>query len=91
VAVLRRTLDGANQDGWIPEEKVSVEAALHAYTTTNAYAGFQEDRLGRIAPGMLADFVVLGEDLLSIDLARIAKVPVLRTVVDGQVRYDTLA
>jgi hypothetical protein len=90
-AVLRRTLDGAHPDGWIPDEKISVEAALHAYTTTNAYAGFQEDRLGRIAPGMLADFAVLGDDLLSIDPARISKVPVLRTVVDGQVRFDTLA
>lgn len=89
-AVLRRTLDGADPDGWIPEEKIPVEAALTAYTATNAYAGFQEDRLGRIAPGMLADFVVLGEDLLSIDPARIAQVPVLRTVVDGQVRFDTL-
>jgi predicted amidohydrolase YtcJ len=89
-AVLRQTVDGANPGGWIPEEKIPVEAALHAYTTTNAYAGFQEDRLGRIAPGMLADFVVLAENLLTVDPARITDVQVLRTVVDGRARYDVL-
>lgn len=89
-AVLRRTIDDANPDGWIPEEKVSVEAALSAYTSANAYAGFQEDRLGRIAPGMLADFTVLAEDLLAIEPARIRDVQVLRTVVDGRERFDRL-
>ncbi len=65
-----------------------VEAALRAYTVANAYAGFQDDRLGRLAPGMIADFVVLAEDLFAIDPARLAQVPVRCTVVDGRVRYQ---
>jgi hypothetical protein len=89
-AVLRRTVDGANPGGWIPEEKISVDAALHAYTTANAYAGFQEDRLGRIAPGLLADFAVLDANLLTIDPDRITQAKVLHTVVDGKVRFDRL-
>ena len=86
-AVTRRTFDGANPEGWVPEEKITVAEALAAYTAANAYAGFQEDRLGRIAPGMLADFVVLSEDLFAIDPVGIATVRVLRTVVGGEDRF----
>lgn len=86
-AVLRQTIDGANPDGWQPQERVSVEAALRAYTCNNAYAGFQDDRLGRIAPGYLADFAVLAADPRAIDPADILRVPVLRTVVGGRERF----
>lgn len=89
-AVLRRTTDGANPDGWLPAEKIDVEAALRAYTVANAYAGFQEDRLGMLAPGMIADFVVLGEDLIATAPENISDTPVLMTVVDGRPRYDRL-
>jgi predicted amidohydrolase YtcJ len=90
-AVLRSTLDGAHPDGWLPEEKLPVEAALSAYTIANAYAGFQEERLGMIASGMIADFVVLSDDLFAIDPKRITETQVLRTVVDGEVRFDSMA
>ena len=90
-AVLRRTTDGANPDGWLPEQKLSVQESLRAYTAANAYAGFQEHELGRVWPGMLADFTVLSDDLLRIDPARIASTEVLCTVVGGRVRYDALA
>jgi predicted amidohydrolase YtcJ len=83
-AVTRRTTDGANPDGWVPEEKISVEEALRAYTAGNAYAGFQENRLGTLEPKKLADFVVLSEDLFAIDPVRIPEVKVLRTVVGGR-------
>lgn len=83
-AVTRRTLDGANPEGWVAEEKISVEEALRAYTAGDAYAGFQENRLGTLAPKKLADFVVLSEDLLAIDPVKIPEVKVLRTVVGGQ-------
>ncbi len=86
-AVTRRTLDGANPDGWIPQEKISVEEALVAYTRANAYAGYQEDRLGVIATGMLADFVVLSDDLIAIDPVEIKTVRVLRTVIGGEDKY----
>lgn len=86
-AVLRQTLDGANPNGWLPEQKLSVEQTLHAYTAANAYAGFQEDRLGTLETGKLADFVVLAANPLTVDPARIAGLKVLQTVVDGKPRY----
>jgi predicted amidohydrolase YtcJ len=86
-AVLRQTIDGKNPGGWMPEQRITVEQALVAYTAENAYAGFQEDRLGRLAPGYLADLVVLDKDLLRIDPQQLGSVKVLRTVVDGKERF----
>lgn len=90
-AVLRQTIDGANPAGWQPQEKISIEEALTAYTRTNAYAGFQDDRLGVLAPGFLADFVVMDTDLLTVDPARIATAKVLRTIVGGKQRFGDQA
>ena len=86
-AVTRRTLDGANPDGWVPQEKISVEEALRAYTAANAYAGYQEERLGTLEAGKWADFVVLSGNLFEIDPVEIKAVRVLRTVVGGQEQY----
>ncbi|MDP8914280.1 MAG: amidohydrolase [Pseudomonadota bacterium] len=86
-AVNRRTIDGRNPKGWQPQERVTVADALRAYTAANAYAGFQEDRLGRIVPGQLADFVVLSQDIFTIDPARIGETKVLRAVVGGRQGY----
>jgi predicted amidohydrolase YtcJ len=83
-AVTRQTLDGKNPGGWYPEEKLTVEQALRCYTVNNAYAGFQEKKLGRLKPGMLADFVVLSDNLFSIPPEKIKEVRVLRTIVDGK-------
>ena len=90
-AVQRHTIDGANPNGWHPEQRVSVEEALVAYTRTAAYAGFQEDRLGRLAPGYLADLTVLDRDLLAVPPDRYLGTKVLRTFVDGQERYTAAA
>jgi predicted amidohydrolase YtcJ len=86
-AVLRQTIDGKNPQGWLPEQRVTVEQALTAYTSTNAYVGFHDDRLGRLAAGYLADFVVLDSDLLKMDPQKLADARVLRTVVDGKERF----
>ena len=86
-AVSRETIDGANPGGWLPDQKIGVDRALTAYTVANAYAGFQDDRLGRIAPGYLADLVVIDADLRTIAPARIEKARVLRTFVDGRERF----
>ena len=69
-AVTRRTLDGKHPDGWVPQQKITVEEALRAYTIDAAYAAFQEDRLGSLAPGKLADLVVLDRDLTQIPARR---------------------
>ena len=86
-AVTRRTTDGANPEGWVPEQKIAVEEALRAYTSGAAYAGFQENRLGTLEPNKLADFVVLSEDLFAIARVNIPNVRVLRTVVGGKDRF----
>lgn len=87
-AVLRQTIDGANPGGWLPEQKLTMAQALHAYTATNAFAGFQDDRLGRIAPGMLADFVVMDADLFAIDPAKVGATKILKTIVNGAERFS---
>jgi predicted amidohydrolase YtcJ len=84
-ATTRRTLDGKNPGGWIPEQKVSVEQAVHAYTFGSAYAESQDDIKGTIEPGKLADFAVLSEDIFHIDPVEIANVKTVITVVGGEV------
>lgn len=87
-AVTRRTLDGAHPDGWVPEQKVTVEEALRAYTVAGAYASYDEDNRGRLKAGMLADFVVLDQDLTTIDADDIRNTRVLRTVVGGRSVFE---
>lgn len=86
-AVTRRTLDGLNPGGWVPEEKITVEETLRCYTANNAYVGFHESKSGTLEPGKLADFAVLSEDLFAIDPVSIPRVQIIMTVVGGEVRY----
>ena len=86
-AVTRRTLDGANPEGWVPQEKIGVAEALRAYTAANAYAGFQENHLGTLEAGKWADFVVLSDDLFAVDPATLKDTRVLRTIVGGVEEY----
>ncbi len=90
-AVTRRTLDDAHPDGWVPEQKITVEEALRAYTVEGAYASFDEDNRGMLRAGMLADFVVLDRDLTTVDVNDIAATQVLRTVVGGRSVYAATA
>lgn len=82
-AVTRQTIDGLNPGGWQPQEKITVEEALSAYTMANAYAGFEEDRAGTLEPGKRADFVVLSDDPRTIDPADIRNIEVLETFIGG--------
>ena len=86
-AVTRRTLDGKNPDGWIPEQKISVEDAIKCYTLNSAYASFEENLKGSIEPGKLADLIVLSDDILTIDPVRIKEAEVVMTVFDGKIIY----
>ncbi|PJB00609.1 MAG: amidohydrolase [Ignavibacteria bacterium CG_4_9_14_3_um_filter_36_18] len=86
-AVTRRTLDDKNPDGWIPEQKISLEDAIKCYTINCAYASFEEDIKGTIETGKLADLIVLSEDIFSIDPIKIKDVKVEMTVFDGEVIY----
>jgi predicted amidohydrolase YtcJ len=87
-AVTRATLDDRNPGGWFPEQKLTVAEAIEAATTGSAYAEFQEKNKGSITPGMLADMVILSDDILSIDAAKIRDVKVLTTIVGGKIVFD---
>lgn len=87
-AVTRRTLDGKNPEGWIPEQKLSVEEALRAYTIEAAYASFEENRKGSLSVGKLADLVVLDKDITTIAPEQIQTAQVLTTLVGGKVVYE---
>jgi predicted amidohydrolase YtcJ len=87
-AVTRRTIDGKNSKGWVPEQKISVEETVRAYTFGSAYAEFQENVKGTITPGKLADLVLLSQDIFKIDPKEIENVKVVLTMVDGRVVYE---
>jgi hypothetical protein len=87
-ALTRRTLDGANPDGWVPEQKISLEEALRAYTSHAAFSSFEENVKGTLAAGFLADFVVLDRDLFTTPPEEIRNVAVQMTVVGGQVVFE---
>jgi predicted amidohydrolase YtcJ len=86
-AVTRRTLDDKNPDGWVPEQKISVEEALRAYTVTAAYASFDESLKGMLVPGRLADLVMLDRNVFEIPPEEIRDVKVLLTLVGGRPVY----
>ena len=86
-AVTRRTLDDKNPNGWFPEQKISVEQALRCYTVRSAYAIFMENKTGMLRAGMLADMVVLSEDIFKIAPEHIRDIKVLRTIVNGKEVY----
>ena len=86
-AVTRRTLDGKNPGGWVPDEKVSVEEAVRAYTVNGAWVEFAEGSKGSIAAGKLADLVVLDRDIFAVPPEEISRAKVRMTILDGRIIY----
>jgi predicted amidohydrolase YtcJ len=86
-ALTRRTFDGANPGGWVPEEKITLEEALTAYTLGSARAGFMEEKVGTLQVGRYADLAVLSQDLFKMDPVDIPDVQVDMTIVEGEVVY----
>jgi predicted amidohydrolase YtcJ len=86
-AVAGRLPEGDAPDAAPRDERLPLAAALDAYTSEAAYAGFAEDRLGRLAPGMLADLVVLSTDLFSLPPERLLEAVVAITIFDGKIVY----
>jgi predicted amidohydrolase YtcJ len=87
-AVTRQTLDGKHPNGWTPDQKLTLDEAVGAFTVGSAYAEFAENVKGAIAPGKLADLVMLDRDLYQIPPADIDKARVLLTVMDGRVVWE---
>jgi len=85
-ALTRKSEDGKEE--YYPDEKLTIEQAIAAYTSGSAYAEFAENEKGVLAPGMLADFVVLDRDLTAIPPEQILGARVLRTAVGGRTVYE---
>ena len=88
-AVTRRTLDDKNPGGWIPEQKITVEDALRAYTINGAYASFEDPIKGSLERGKLADIVLIDQDLTRIAPETIRDAKVLATIVGGRVVFES--
>ena len=87
-AVTRRRADGApGPEGWYPEARLTVDEALRGYTAGPAYAAGLERSLGRLAPGYLADLVVLDRDLYRVPPDEILELGILGTMVGGVWRF----
>jgi predicted amidohydrolase YtcJ len=87
-AVVRADADGKPVGGWMPQEKLTAFEALRGFTLDAAYAGFAETEVGSLESGKRADFVVLGEDPLSVAPERLRTLSVRATYVDGKPVYE---
>jgi hypothetical protein len=88
-AVTRQTEEGNPPDGFLPQERISLEEAIKAYTLGAAYAGHRERTEGSLEPGKVADLIVLSQDVFKIEPAEIGKTEVLLTMVGGKVVYQS--
>ena len=87
-AVTRATLDGKNPGGWFPEQRLTLEEAIQAYTMGSAFAEFREREKGSLTPGKLADLVVLDGDLFAMAQEKIKDAAVRYTIVGGRIVYE---
>jgi predicted amidohydrolase YtcJ len=85
-SVTRKSEDGKKE--FFPEQRITMDQAIAAYTSGSAFAEFEEKEKGKLAPGMLADFVVLDRDVTSIPADKVVGTKVLRTVVGGKTVYE---
>lgn len=86
-AVTRKSENGKQE--YFPEQKLTMDQAIAAYTTGSAFAEFEEKEKGELAPGMLADFVVLDRDITAVSAEKELATKVLLTVVGGKTVYET--
>ena len=88
-AVAREFEDGAGPEGgWQPQEKISIEDAIRAYTLGSAFAEFEEERKGTLVPGKFADLIVLSQDITQVEPRKILETEVLLTVAGGRVVFE---
>jgi predicted amidohydrolase YtcJ len=87
-AVTRQRRDGTPEGGWYPEQRLSVEEAVWAYTMGTALASGRQDDLGSLSPGKMADLIVLDQDIFTIDTMEISQIRPEMTIFNGQVVYE---
>jgi predicted amidohydrolase YtcJ len=87
-AVARKTVMGTPEEGWFPEQRISVEEAIKAYSINNAYACFEDDVRGSLEAGKLADVTVFDRNMLEIPEDEILKTEVVMTIVDGKIVFE---
>jgi len=85
-AITRKSEDGKQE--FFPEQRITMDQAIAAYTAGSAFAEFEEKEKGKLAPGMLADFVVLDRDVTAASPEKLLATKVLRTVVGGKTVYE---
>ena len=90
VAVTRRRVENSRVGGWHPEQGLTIDQALRAYTHGSAYATFVEDRRGTLAPGMDADLVLLDRNILSVPAEQLLRTRVVATILAGRVVFGRL-
>jgi predicted amidohydrolase YtcJ len=90
-AVTRQDAKGWPDGGWYPDQRLTREEALESYTIDPAYAAFEEDVLGSLTPGKLADLVVLSQDIMTVPPADILKTQAVVTMVGGRVVFERRA
>jgi predicted amidohydrolase YtcJ len=88
-AMTRQTLEGEPAGGFVPEQRLSLQDALNAYTSGAAFAEFAEQEKGRLEADMLADVVVWDRDIFSIPVDRVKDAKVVKTIYDGQVVFES--
>ena len=87
-SVTRQTIKGEPAAGWFPDERISIEDAIRAYTLNTAYANFEDEIKGSIRVGKLADFTVLSSNLLELKPPELLNTQVLYTIVGGKIVYQ---
>ena len=87
-AVNRTRTDGTPEEGWLPEERISMHDAIKMHTLDAAYGAFDEDVRGSIKPGKLADLTVSDLNLMEIEPAHVLDMEIVMTVVDGRIVYE---
>ena len=87
-AETRQTSDGKPAEGWYPEHCLTREEALNGYTIESAYSGFEENIKGQISPGMLADFIIISNNILTIPSKDLLSLKVEKTYIGGTLVYD---
>jgi predicted amidohydrolase YtcJ len=88
-AITRQDHAGWPEGGWHPEQRMTREEALKAFTLWGAYAAFEENIKGSIEPGKLADLVVLSDDIMKVEPKQILETAVELTIVGGEVVFSS--